>query len=221
MKRKPVTATEAVIYLRVSTEKQARSGLGREAQEAACRARCERDRWTVLGVHVDTDTRKEDPRGRPGASAALADLETHPGAVLVVYSVSRLTSRQRALWELLDGGLPLVSATEPFETVTPAGRAMVGMLGVFAQLEVEMTSERTRAALGAAKARGVRLGRLGVGEAVSVATRARIEALRAEGRGAEAIAVALNAEGVPTVSGKGRWHPRTVRGALRGQVGQR
>lgn len=231
--RKPSPITAAIIYLRVSTAGQAESGLGREAQEAACRELCARHGWPVLGVHVDDGiSGTVGLAGRPGLAAAVGAVHARPGTACVVYSISRLARSQRALWDLVDDrgeyALPLVSASEPFDVSTPAGRAMLGMLATFAALEADLASERTSAALGAARARGTKLGAPGMIERVVDGVRVvdevkaahvrRAQGLRAEGLSLREVAERLNAEGVPAAKG-GRWHVRTVRVALGLDVG--
>jgi DNA invertase Pin-like site-specific DNA recombinase len=215
---KPATAS-AVVYLRVSTARQAAEGIGLDAQEAKCRAHAERMGWPVLAVHKDEGVSGRDGvEDRAGLQAAIAAVKANPGAVVVVYSVSRLARRQRLLWNLLDDregyGLPVSSATEAFDTATPTGRAMLGMIATFAQLEADMVSERTRDALAEVKAQGTRLGapdmvRLGAGESVRLA-----QELYASGAFSHrTLAEELNRRGVPTAKG-GKWWPKTVRAAL-------
>ena len=64
---------------------------------------------------------------RPGLAALIERAKAMPNAIVVVYSVSRLARRQRLLWKLLDDrdgfGLPVVSATEPFDAASPMGKS--------------------------------------------------------------------------------------------------
>jgi DNA invertase Pin-like site-specific DNA recombinase len=221
--RKPAPTTTAVIYLRVSTLRQAAEGVGLDAQEAKCRAHAERMGWEVIAVRRDEGVSGRDGvEDRPGLQAAIDDVKARPGAVVVVYSVSRLARRQRLLWNLLDDregyGLPVSSATEPFDTATPTGRAMLGMIATFAQLEADMVSERTRDALAEVKAQGKKLGApsmidLGAIESVKTA-----KALYATGDYSHrSLADELNRREVPTAKG-GKWWPKTVRAALLADV---
>ncbi len=234
-RRKPQTPTAVVIYLRVSTEDQARSGLGREAQEAACRAFCARMGWRLLGppgergeatAFVDDGLSGKLPIGaRPGLAAAV-EAARGPGVAFVVYSLSRAFRTQRECWMTVEDdrgepALPLVSATEPFDLTTAFGRAAFGMLATFARLEADLASDRTVAALSAAKARGTRLGAPGMVERVTakgvrefiperVEVAREIQALRRQGLSLAAIADELNTRGVPTAKPGARWHKRTV-----------
>jgi site-specific DNA recombinase len=219
---KPAAKTKAcaVVYLRVSTAKQATEGVGLDAQEAKCRAHAERMGWPVVAVHRDEGfSGRDGVEDRPGLQAVIDTVRATPGAVVVVYSVSRLARRQRLLWNLLDDregyGLPVSSATEAFDTATPTGRAMLGMIATFAQLEADMVSERTRDALAEVKAQGTKLGapdmvRLGAGDSVKV-----VQELYATGKFSHrTLADELNARGVPTAKG-GRWWPKTVASAIK------
>jgi DNA invertase Pin-like site-specific DNA recombinase len=236
-RRKAAETTAAVVYLRVSTEDQARSGLGRDAQEAACLAFCARQGWTVLPPPVgplnpegkrqsyadEGLSGKLPVRERPALEAAVA--AAVPGVAFVVYSLSRAFRTQReCLLQVEDERgnpvLPLVSATEPFDLTTAFGRAALGMLATFARLEADLASDRTKAALAAAKASGTKLGAPGMLERVidgervidpaRVAVARQIQELRAEGKSLAAIADDLNARGVPTAKPGARWHKRTV-----------
>jgi DNA invertase Pin-like site-specific DNA recombinase len=218
-RKQPAAAPSAVVYLRVSTARQAAEGIGLDAQEAKCRAHADRMGWAVLAVHRDEGVSGRDGvEDRPGLQAVIDTVKANPGAVAVVYSVSRLARRQRLLWNLLDDregyGLPVSSATEAFDTATPTGRAMLGMIATFAQLEADMVSERTKDALAEVKAQGRKLGApsmvdLGAVESIKLA-----QALYAAGGFSHrTLADELNRREVPTAKG-GKWWPKTVRSAL-------
>lgn len=218
-RRPPVVALRAVIYLRVSTEEQARSGLGRDAQAAVCQAHAARAGLAVEAIHFDDGLSGTlPPSRRPGLLAAIEDLRAG-GGVFLVYSVSRLARSQRQLWELVDDraglALPVVSATEPFDVSTPMGRAFLGMLATFATLEADLASERTKDALAAAQGRGVRLGAPSMAQLAPEAVRQVRELYATGAYSHRSLAEHLNASGVPTAKGA-RWWPKTVRAALQG-----
>jgi site-specific DNA recombinase len=150
----------AVGYGRVSTVEQA-DRVSLDAQRHDIEAHAGRLGLTFLEYHQDAGiSGKRDLKDRPGLHAAIQAVKAQ-GAVLVVHSVSRLARSQRVLWNLIDPsgfGIRIASVTEPFETVTPMGRAMLGMLAVWSALEADMCSSRTKAALAEVKRRGVRLG---------------------------------------------------------------
>lgn len=211
--------TSAVIYLRVSTSKQAISGIGMEAQMARCQEHCAYLGVPVIAIHRDEAiSGKEGIERRPGLLATIATVKANPGTIVVVYSLSRLGRSQRLIWTLLDDrgeyALPLASATEPFETATPMGRAMLGMLSVWAQLEADLVSERTIAALAAVAARGTRLGAPSM-SMLAPETVHKVAEMYATGRYSHrSLASALNAQNVPTAKPGHKWHPKTVRSAI-------
>jgi DNA invertase Pin-like site-specific DNA recombinase len=213
---------KAVIYLRVSTDQQAASGLGLEAQEAKCREHCARMGLEVLAVHSDPAIGGKDAiERRPGLQAVLALVQRNPEAIVVVYSLSRLSRRQSITWKLLDDRgeyrLRVQSASEPFDTSTPMGRAMLGMLAVWAALEADMIGERTAAALQARRERGHRLGATPLA-ADKPEVVARVRELYETGDFTHAtLAAKLNELGLPTKHGK-RWHKTTVQRTLQQQV---
>jgi site-specific DNA recombinase len=216
---------KAVLYTRVSTGKQAESGLGLEAQLAACRAHAERKGYEVVGTFTDEAISGKDAvERRPGLQRVIELATKQPDVVVVVYSLSRLSRRQSLTWALLDDRgeyrLQVESASEPFDTSTPMGRAMLGMLGVWSQLEADMVSERTSAALEARRARGHKLGAKSLSE-VAPKTVLLVHHLAAmAGATHVSVAAKLNEHGIPTArgEGKGKWHATTVARVLRMRV---
>lgn len=149
----------AALYIRVSTLDQAREGYSLAAQQAALEAWA-RDRSYVPVLYADEGISGKDIRHRPAMVQLLADVEAGKVAIVAVWALSRLTRSVADLyqtWELLDAnGVGLISHTESFDTSTPTGRAMMGLLGVFAQMEREITGERVRAAMAERAAQGKR-----------------------------------------------------------------
>lgn len=210
----------AFIYLRVSTAKQAAEGIGLDAQLAKCRLHAERLGLDVAQVFSDEGiSGKEGIATRPGLAALLDRAASTPRCTVIVYSISRLARRQKLLWQLLDDrdgyGLAVSSATEAFETSTPMGRAMLGMIAVFAQLEADMVSERTKDALAEVKAQGKKLGRAPMAESCAEASIRLAQELYATGLYTHrTLAEKLNADGVATATGRGKWWVKTVQTAL-------
>lgn len=228
--KQAAVAKTAFIYCRVSTGRQAAEGVSLDVQEAACRAYCARMGLEVLGVHKDAGmSGKLSVGGRPGLAAVVDAIQKTPGSCVVVYSLSRLARSQGMIWKLLDEKgdyrLPIASATEPFDTTTSMGKAFLGMLSTFAQLESDLASERTTAALAYAKDHGTRLGTPGMIETVDergsrVVDKEKAALVRqvqlmyaAGGWSHRRLADHLNAEGKLSVNGK-QWHARTIRVAL-------
>ncbi len=235
-KRVPSELKKAVVYCRVSTGGQARDGVSLDAQEAACRAHAARLGLEVVGVHRDEGlSGKLDQERRPGLAAVIREVKAEPEAAVVVYSLSRLGRSQRMIWTLLDDRGPyrlrVTSVSEPFDTTTPMGRAFLGMLATFAQLESDLASERTADALSYVKSQGLKkLGAPTMLESVvdgrrildprKVALVQRVQRMRAEGLALREIADKLNAEKVPSVTGK-KWHLRTVATAVNTEISEK
>ena len=105
---------------------------------------------------------------RKGLKNLLFFLEADHTDVVVVYKTDRLTRKQRHLYQLLEDtfeekGIGFKSVTEPFDTTTAMGKGFLGMLGVFAQLEGDLISERTKDALRYKKEKGELVGSLPLG----------------------------------------------------------
>lgn len=204
-------------YTRVSSDDQAHSGLGFEAQEAAIRAEASRRGWDVVAVMSDPAVSgKVRPDDRAGFSSVMSAFSAENADVLLVAKLDRLSRSLAHLAALADDfgrrGWGLVAADSPsLDTTTATGRLTFNLLGSVAEWERMVIGERTKAALAAKKARGERLGRP---VTLPAATRARIASERASGRTLTAIADDLNAEQVPTARG-GRWYPSTIAGVLR------
>ena len=207
----------AVGLIRVSTAEQGQSGLGLEAQQANIRSFVAAQGWTLVAEFSDVASGKDDRR--PGFQAALARCR-QLDAVLVAARLDRITRRAHTLSQLLEDGVSIRAADMP-----GADDLMLRIYAAMAQKERELISERTRAALAAAKVRGRVLGgdrgyRPTKGPDATAATRARrhaaartahrltleVVALRADGVASQAaLARALNERGVPTPAGFGAW----------------
>ena len=149
----------AALYIRVSTLDQAREGYSLAAQQAALEAWA-REHNYVSALYRDAGISGKDIDHRPAVRQLLADVEAGGISVVAVWALSRFTRSVADLydmWEILDAHrVGLTSYTEAFDTNTPTGRAMMGLLGVFAQMEREVTAERVRAAMAERAAQGKR-----------------------------------------------------------------
>lgn len=198
-------------YLRVSTEEQAASGAGIEGQRAALEAECVRRGWTGVRYLVDSGYSAKS-LDRPAITEALALLETGQADVLLVSKVDRL-SRSVADFAALSADAKrqewaLVALDLPYDPTTASGEMVANLMAVLAQWERRLIGERTRAALQARKAAGVKLG--GSARLVPDDVRARIRAERDAGLTYRAIAERLNAEGIPTGRNRGQWYSMSV-----------
>src|ERR671927_1374969 len=142
-----------VSYLRVSTDRQGRSGLGLEAQRKAVEDFLNGGRWDLIAEFVEVESGKRDDR--PKLADALALCRLH-NATLVIAKLDRLSRDAHFLLGLQKAGVRFVAADMP-----EANELVVGIMAVVAQAERKMISARTKAALAAAKARGKRLGNPG------------------------------------------------------------
>ena len=208
-----------VSYYRVSTDKQGKSGLGLEAQEAAVADRLNGGRWKIVGKFTETESGKRAKR--PRLEAALKACKKHK-AKLVVAKLDRLSRDVGFIHKLIGSGVEVLFADLP-ELNGAMGKFVLILMANVAELEAGLISERTRAALKAAKARGVRLGRHG---AEVLAPKFKEEArqrakqlepviteLRGEGLSLAKIAAELNKRKVPTPRG-GRWDHSSVRNVM-------
>lgn len=205
-----------VAYVRVSTDKQGRSGLGLEAQEAAVDGYAAAHNNDIIARFVEVESGKRNDR--PELAKALAVCRKHK-ATLVIAKLDRLARNVAFIASVMEGNVDFVAVDMPSAT-----RLTIHILAAVAEHEREMISARTTAALQARKARGSRLGAPDpmVGSAAGVARlRARaaahaenimpiIDSVRASGITSLAgIAAALNARGIKSARG-GAWHPATV-----------
>lgn len=143
-----------VVYLRVSTAKQGNSGLGVEAQRAAVATYLNGGRWKIAAEFVEVESGRKSDRPELEKALTFARLRKLP---LVVAKVDRLTRSVAFLSRLLEAGVDVRFADLP-QIEGPTGRFMLQQMASVAELEAGLISSRTRAALAAAKARGVRLG---------------------------------------------------------------
>jgi site-specific DNA recombinase len=227
--QEPREVTEAVAYVRVSTQDQADSGLGLEAQKARIGAYCTAQGWTLAEVFTDAGVSAKT-LDRPALKAALAALR--PGRVLVALKLDRLTRTARDLDELTarvhQAGGEWATVEGSYDTGSAMGRFMLRVVADIAQMEREVTAERTVAALQAKKARRERLGTTPLGyRTVETPDGRRVEKdpqgqetvrtarrLFDAGKSYRAIAAELTATGRPTKRG-GRWQAETVRYLIR------
>lgn len=179
--RKP---RRVAIYVRVSTKEQTTEHQRRDLAEVA-----ERAGWDVVKVYADeavSGTKGRDKR--PGFDALLRAVTRREVDMVAAWSVDRLGRSMKDLVGVLetirDSGADLYLHKQALDTSTPSGRALFGMLSVFAEFEREIIVERVKAGLETAKARGKQIGR----PKASEDTEERIRALRAGGMGVRKVA---------------------------------
>ena len=212
----PAISQKFVAYVRVSTDKQGRSGLGLEAQEAAVAAYAEAQHGDIVARFIEVESGKRNDR--PELLKALAACRRQK-ATLVIAKLDRLARNVAFIANLMESGVDFIAVDMPSAT-----RLTIHILAAVAEHEREMISARTKAALQARKARGDRLGapdpRIGSNLGVTrlkaqAAAHAEnvmpiIDSVRSSGVETLAgIAAALNARGIKSARG-GAWHPATV-----------
>lgn len=217
-----------VAYCRVSSSEQGRSGLGLEAQRDAIERFAAAEGFVIVASFTEVETGKghDALERRPQLAAALAAARRHgKGCLVAVAKLDRLSRNVEFIARLMNREIPFVVA-ELGLNVPPF---MLHVFAAQAQEERRLISERTRAALAAAKTRGVRLGNPRLSDVHAVVNARRAAAAdafaatvephisRAKADGAETlreIADALNAASIPTAKG-GRWAAATVRNVVR------
>jgi DNA invertase Pin-like site-specific DNA recombinase len=205
-----------ISYLRVSTDRQGKSGLGIEAQRHAVAEHLNGGSWKLVKEYVEVERGKRTDR--PMLAEAIKACRAY-GAKLVIAKLDRLSRDAHFLLGLEKAGVDFVAADMP-----NANRLTVGIMAMVAEEERRMISKRTKDALAAAKRRGKKLG----GDRGVVPSRKTrklaIEALqaRADSRAADIapiikelqaagatslrqLADGLNDAGIPTARGDGEW----------------
>ena len=215
-----------VAYYRVSTQRQGRSGLGLDAQRKAVADHLNGGDWRVVAEFTEVESGKRSDR--PKLAEALKACRVL-GAILIIAKLDRLARNVHFVSGLMKSGVDFTAVDFP-----QANRLTVHILAAVAEYEARAISDRTRAALAAAKARGVRLGGNRGARLTTEARRAGAKAVaeRANARALDlaptvkelqaggfcslrAIAAQLNQRGVKTPRGVGVWQAGTVRQLLR------
>lgn len=223
-----------VLYLRVSTKEQGRSGLGVEAQRAALQRFAEAEGYVVAGEFLEIETGKgaDALDRRPQLKAALGEARQRHCAVAVA-KLDRLSRDVAFISGLMSQRIPFVVA----ELGSDVDPFVLHLYAALAEKERKLISDRTRAALAAAKVRGVKLGGdrggLAKGRATGTARSASVRAeransfaadvapaaraLQAQGKSLRAIANTLNDRGLTTARGS-QWTAKGVQRVLQRAV---
>src|SRR6266566_4965423 len=201
-----------VAYYRVSTDRQGRSGLGLDAQREAVFRHVASHDGELIADFCEIESGKRSDR--PQLAAAIAAAKKAK-ATLIIAKLDRLARNVHFVSGLMESGIDFVAADNPH-----ANKLMVHLLAAFAEHEREQISQRTKDALAAAKARGIRLGRNGADRLAPAYRAAAVERarelapllveLKGAGMSARRMAAELTARGVPTPNGA-KWHAQTVR----------
>ena len=200
-----------VAYYRVSTDEQGRSGLGLEAQKKAVEEFLNGGDWDLVAEFTEVESGGKSDR--PELEEALK-LCKRRKATLVIAKLDRLARNVHFISGLMERGVKFCAVEFP-----NADPFMLHVHAAMGEHERRLISQRTKAGLERAKARGVKLGRNGKALAKQNAARAKAQAkelrpvirrLRKAGvTTTRAIAAALNEQDIKSARG-GQWHPQTV-----------
>lgn len=209
-----------VAYYRVSTQRQGQSGLGLEAQQAAVLAYLNGGHWELVGEFTEVESGKRNDR--PQLIEAMKVAKANK-ATLIIAKLDRLARNVHFISGLMESGVDFVACDMP-----DANRLTIHILAAVAEHEAQAISARTKAALAAAKARGVKLGGSDKGRDITKARDGMVKNADAFAAGLapvvreireagitslNGIARALTARGVSTARG-GAWTAKAVSNLL-------
>lgn len=207
----------AVCYYRVSTDKQGKSGLGVDAQKESVQRFAKSNHLKILDEYTEVESGRNNKR--PVLLQAI-DRCKEKQALLLIAKLDRLGRNVAFISKLMESGIDFIAVDNPH-----ANKLIVHILAAFAEHERDEISTRTKEALRAAKARGVKLGR----NAKTLAKRNKarsidfarlmkpiIEGLMNEGfETIREIVAELNKQKIPTATKQGKWHVGTVQKILK------
>ena len=144
---------KVAIYVRVSTQEQANEGYSIQEQTERLTKYCEAHGWIVAKVYSDPGFSGAN-RNRPALQLLCSDITKSVFDTVLVYKLDRLSRSQKDTLYMIEdiflkNNIAFISMSENFDTGTPFGRAMIGILSVFAQLERDQIRERMQMGLDA------------------------------------------------------------------------
>lgn len=216
------TAQRVIGYVRVSTDEQHASGAGIAAQKAAIQGECERRGWELLRIVGEDSGASSATLERKGLQRALEALDAGKADVLIVAKLDRLSRSVAQGAQVMDRakrkGWSVVALDFGLDTTTPAGEMVANVMLSTAQYERRLIGIRTKDALAAKRAQGVRLGRP---QTLSDDVVGRIVEAHKAGSSFRAIAAGLEADSVPTAHGGSKWHASAVKAVYESQAAAR
>lgn len=210
---------KAIVYYRVSTERQGRSGLGLDAQKSAVEQFVRAFQYKVINALTEIESQKKD--NRPVLLQALEQCRKY-NATLLIAKLDRLGGNVAFIAALLKSKVEFIATDNP-----NAGKLLVHIMAAFAEHERDMISERTKAALEAVKRRGVELGANGKyvlskenkknADEFALKMKPIIEQIKDSGMTTVGeIVKELNIREIPTYRNNNtRWHNNTVQNILK------
>ena len=204
-------ALRALTYGRVSTGRQAASGISLDDQAEKLAEVVVNRGWVHIAHLTDPGLSGRKMTNRKGLLDALGRLDRREADVLVAAKIDRVSRSTTDFARLLDQaekkGWKLVVLDADVDTTTAAGRLLVDVVSAAASFESRRIGERAKSVHAVRRSQGKRAGQAPL---LPDDVRLRIAREHAEGKSLNAIAVALNGEGVPTARG-GKWHASTIR----------
>lgn len=203
--------SRAITYARVSTGRQAESGISLDDQRQRCTAAAEARGWEIVGEYVEAGRSGRSMSARTELREALARLAAGEAEVLICAKFDRLARSlidlSRIMARAQSEGWNLVVLDLDLDLASPSGRMVAHIVGAVAQYESDLIAERAAATHAQHRRRGRRSGQR---PETAEETRQMIAEARAAGRTYRAIAADLTERGIPTARG-GAWHAASVR----------
>jgi site-specific DNA recombinase len=144
MTNKPLAA----IYVRVSTEEQAKQGISLSAQQEALENYAKALGYDILRMYKDEGKSAKDIKGRPEMRQILEDAQAHKFQAIFVYKLDRFSRSLRDLIETIEKlkqwGIDFISLQDKIETTSASGKLMFHIISAFAEFERNVTGERTK-----------------------------------------------------------------------------
>ena len=217
-KRTPDSQT-AILYVRVSTVRQASEGLSLEDQIARLEAQAVALGYSNVHVIADEGRSGGSLKRRPGLAQAREMLAAGEASALIATKLDRVSRNAKDVLTLADEaerqGWRLIVLDVNLDTATPVGRLVLTILAAVAEMERKRIAERQADSHAHRRSIGQVWGVThGPRSSLSESVRLRIIAERSEGQTLAAIADGLTADGIATAKGGERWYPSTVRHVL-------
>lgn len=147
--KKKIEGDQVGVYVRVSTEEQAKEGISIDAQIERCKAFCKARNWNVFKIYTDAGYSAGSLK-RPALKDLINDINNKKFNILLVYKIDRFSRNLKDLISVLEDlkskDINFTSVTEQIDTTNAMGKAFFQIIGVFAELERGMVKERVELA---------------------------------------------------------------------------
>lgn len=205
----------ALLYVRVSTSRQAEEGMSLDAQEDRLKAQAAALGYTSVRVVREEGRSAKNISGRPEIRECLELLDSGQAVALIGAKLDRISRNTRDLLRIVDSAdrhqWRLIVLDVNLDTATPVGRMVLTILAAVAEMERNRIGERQADSHAERRRRGQVWGVTnGPRPLIDHELRARIVTAREQGRSLRAIAQELTSTGVPTAKGGSRWYASTI-----------